>query len=146
MRSPSKARHKPTQLRQPHLDQRPSGRPEEILREAPDARKGGKGGGKRGKSEPRTKKRKQQCIHFYRGTCQRGDQCRYKHQVGEDGRPVPAGPEILQRFVSNEKRYNESRTQAQAKPKAAPRGGVTAPMIVPEPDDLAHGIVLQLRP
>ena len=24
-----------------------------------------------------------------------GDQCRYEHQVGEDGRPVPVGPEIL---------------------------------------------------
>ena len=26
------------------------------------------------------------------------DQCRYEHQVGEDGRLVPVGPEILQRF------------------------------------------------
>ena len=109
-----------------------------------DAKKGGKAGGKgkRGKSEPRVEKRKQQCIHFYRGTCQRGDQCRYEHQVGDDGRPVPVGPEILQRFDEAVKRYNESRAQAQAKPKAAPRGGVTASMIVLEPDDLEHGIVL----
>ena len=78
--------------------------------------KEGKGGGKgkRGKSEPRAEKRKQQCIHFYRGTCQRGDQCRYEHQVGEDGRPVPVGPEILQRFDEAVKRYNENRAQAQA--------------------------------
>ena len=99
------------------------------------------GKGKRGKSEPRTEKRKQQCIYFYRGTCQRGDQCRYEHQVGEDGRLVPVGPEILQRFDEAVKRCNENRTQAQAKPKAAPRGGITASMIVLEPDDLDHGIV-----
>ena len=62
----------------------------------PDAKKGGKGGGKgkRGKSEPRMDKRKQQCIHFFRGTCQRGDQCRYEHQIGDDGQPVPVGPEM----------------------------------------------------
>ena len=106
--------------------------PAKVESKSPDARKGGKSGGKgkRGKSEPGTEKRKQQCIHFYRGTCQRGDQCRYEHQVGEDGRPVPAGPEILQSFDEAVKRYNESRAQAQAKPKAAPRGGVTASMIV----------------
>ena len=40
------------------------------------------------------------------------------------------------------KRYNESRAQAHAKPKAAPRGGVTASMIILEPNDLGHGIVL----
>ena len=57
--------------------------PAKVESKSSDARKGGKGGGKgkRGKSEPRTEKRKQQCIHFYRGTCQRGDQCRYEHQV-----------------------------------------------------------------
>ena len=32
--------------------------------------------------------------------------------------------------------------QAQAKPEAAPRGGITASMIVLEPNDLGHGIVL----
>ena len=36
------------------------------------------------------------------------------------------GPEVLQRFDDAVKRYNETRAQAQAKPKAAPRGGVTA--------------------
>ena len=35
----------------------------------------------------------------------------------------------------------ESR-DTQAKPKAAPRGGVTASMIVLEPDDLEHGLVV----
>ena len=30
----------------------------------------------------------------------------------------------------------------QAKPKAAPRGGVSASMIVLEPDEVEHGIVL----
>ena len=115
-----------------------------VENKSPDARKGGKGGGKgkRGKSEPRTVKRKQQCIHFFRGTCQRGDQCRYEHQVDEDGRPVPVGREILQRFDEAVKRYNENRAQAQAKPKAALRGGVTASMIALEPDDIDHGIVL----
>ena len=62
-----------------------------------------------------------QCIHFFRGTCQRGDQCRYEHQIGDDGQPVPVGPEILQRFDDAVKRYNESRAQAQAKPKAVLR-------------------------
>ena len=99
----------------------------------------GSGKGKRGKSEPRVEKRKQQCIHFFRGTCQKGDQCRYEHQVGDDGRPVPVGPEILQRFDDAVKR---SRAQAQAKPKAAPCGGVTASMIILEPDDLQNGIVV----
>ena len=35
-----------------------------------------------------------------------------------------------------------TRAQAQAKPKAAPRGGVTASMILLEPDDLQNGIVV----
>ena len=78
-----------------------------------DAKKGSKGGGKgkRGKSEPRVEKRKQQCIHFFRGTCQRGEQCRYEHQVGDDGQPVTVGPEILQRFDDAVKKYNENRAQ-----------------------------------
>ena len=115
-----------------------------VESKSPDARKGGKGGGKgkRGKSEPRTEKRKQQCIHFCRGTCQRGDQGRNEHQVGEDGRPIPVGPEILQRFDEAVKRYNESKAQAQAKPKAAPRAGVTASMLILEPNNLGHGIAL----
>ena len=32
--------------------------------------------------------------------------------------------------------------QAQAKPEAAPRGGVSSSMILLEPNDLTHGIVL----
>ena len=118
--------------------------PAKIENKPPDAKKGGKGGGKgkRGKSEPRPEKRKQQCIPFFRGTCQKGDQCKCEHQMGEDGRPIPVGPEILQKFDEAVKRYSESKTQAQAKAKAAPRGGVTASMIVLEPDDLEHGIVV----
>ena len=114
------------------------GNPQSIESKPPDARKGGKGSGKgkRGKLEPKVEKaEKQQCIHFYRGTCQRGDQCRYEHQIGEDGRPVPVGPETLQRFDEAVKRYNENRAQTQAKPKAAPRGGITASMIVLEPEE-----------
>ena len=89
------------QLRQPHPDQKQEGAsqssPAKVEGKPPDARKGGKGRGKgkRGESEPRIEKRKQQCIDFYRGTCQRGDQCRYEHQVGEDGRPIPVRREIL---------------------------------------------------
>ena len=122
----------------------PQATPPRVENKPPEARREGKGSGKgkRGKSEPRVEKRKQQCIYFYRGTCQRGDQCRYEHQVGDDGRPVPVGPEILQRFDDAVKRYNETRAQPQAKPKAAPRGGVTASMIVLEPDDLQRGIVV----
>ena len=66
----------------------------------------------------------------------------YEHQVGEDGRPIPVGPETLQKFDEAVKRYNENRTQAQAKIKAAPLGGVTASVIVLEPDDLEHGVVV----
>ena len=67
----------------------------------PDQKKGGKGNGtgKRSRSETRPEKRKQQCIYFFRGTCQRGDQCRYEHQVGDDGQPIPVAPEIIQRFA-----------------------------------------------
>ena len=45
-----------------------------------ETKKGGKGGGKgkRGKSEPRHEKRKQQCIPFFRGMCTRGDQRNYQ--------------------------------------------------------------------
>ena len=119
----------------------PRSTPAKVENKTPEAGKGS-GKGTRGKSEPRVEKRKQQCIHFFRGTCQRGDQCRYEHQVGDDGRPVPVGPEILQRFDDAVKRYNETRAQAQAKPKAAPRGGVSASMIILEPDEVPHGIVL----
>ena len=102
----------------------------------PDQKKGGKGNGKgkRNRSETRPEKRKQQCIYFFRGTCQRGDQCRYEHQVGDDGQPIPVAPEIIQRFEDAVKRYSE--TRAQAKPKPAPRGGVSSSMIILEPDDL----------
>ena len=108
----------------------------------PEPRKGGKGNGKgkRGKSEPRPEKRKQQCIYFFRGTCQRGEQCKYEHQVGDDGQPVPVAPEIIQRFEDAVKRYNE--TRAQAKPKPAPRGGVSSSMLILEPEDLNQRIVL----
>ena len=122
----------------------PQGTPARVEPKPPENKKEGKGSGKgkRGKSEPRVEKRKQQCIHFFRGTCQKGDQCRYEHQTGEDGRPVPVGPEILQRFDDAVKRCNETRAQAQAKPKAAPRGGVAASMIILEPDELQHGPVV----
>ena len=104
----------------------PQSTPARAETKPPENKKEGKGSGKgkRGKSEPRMEKRKQQRIHFFRGTCQRGDQCRYEHQVSDDGRPVPVGPEILQRFDDAVKRYNETRAQAQAKP------------IILEPDDL----------
>ena len=50
---------------------------------------------------------------FLRGTCQKGDQCRYEHQVDNDGRPVPVGPEILQKFDEAVKRYNENKEAQQ---------------------------------
>ena len=49
------------------------------------------------------------------------------------------GPEILQKFDEAAKRYTESRNQVQAKAKAAPLGGVTASMILLEPDELEVG-------
>ena len=96
--------------------------------------KGGKGTGKgkRGRSESRLEKRNQQCIYFFRGNCQRGDKCKYEHQVGDDGQPIPVAPEIIKRFEDAVKRYGE--TRAQAKPKAAPRGGVSSSMLILEPD------------
>ena len=60
--------------------------------------------------------------------------------MGDDGQPVPVAPEIIQRFDDAVKRYGE--TRAQAKPKPAPRGGVSSSMIILEPDDLERGIVL----
>ena len=71
----------------------PQATPAKVESKPPEGKREGKGGGKgkRGKPEPRVEKRKQQCIYFYRGTCQRGDQCRYVHQVGDDGKPVPVG-------------------------------------------------------
>ena len=96
----------------------------------PEAKKGGKGGGKgkHGKSESRPEKRKQQCIPFFRGTCQKGHQCKYEHQVDSDGRPVPVGPEILQRYDEAVKRFNKSRAQAN-------QIMVTASMIVLDPEE-----------
>ena len=95
----------------------PQGNPAKVETKPPENKKEGKGSGKgkRGKSESQVEKRKQHCIHFLRGTCQKGDQCRYEHQVGDDGRPVPVGPEILQRFDDAVKRYNETRAQATSK-------------------------------
>ena len=52
----------------------------------------------------------------------------------------PFAPEIIQRFEDAVKRYNETRVQA--KPKAAPRGGVSSSMLILEPDVLEHGIVM----
>ena len=79
-------------LRNPTAQPRSSAQPTPPKVEAkpPEQKKEGKGNGKgkRGRSESRPEKRKQQCIYFYRGTCQRGDQCRYEHQVGDDGQPV----------------------------------------------------------
>ena len=114
------------------------------MEKPPETRKGGKGGGKgkRGKSETRVEKRKMQCIHFFMGTCQKGDHCRYEHQIVDDGQPMTVGPEILQRFDEAVKRYNESRVQATAKPKAAPRGGVSSSMIILEPNEVKHGVVI----
>ena len=128
---------------QPKAYPHPQGTPAKVETKPPENKKEGKGSGKgkRGKSEPRMEKRKQQCIHFFRGTCQRGDQCRYEHQVG-GWKPVPVGPEILQRFDDAVKRYNETRAQAQAEPKAVPRGGVAASMIILEPDELQRGTVV----
>ena len=119
----------------------PQSTPTKVESKPPETKKGGTGGGK-SESEPRVERRKQQCIHFFRGTCQKGDQCRYEHQVGDDGQAVPVGPEILQRFDDAVKRYSETRVQAEAKPKAAPRGGVSSPMIIIEPENVERGIVL----
>ena len=142
---PTTPRPKPKAQQKGNVQQAPT----KVETKTTDTKKGGKGSGKgeRGRpSEPRADKRKQQCIHFLRGTCQRGEQCRYEHQVGDDGKPVPVGPEILQKFDDAVKRYNENRAQAQVKPKAAPRGGVSSSMIILEPDDTTHGIVLSYRP
>ena len=71
----------------------------------PEQKKGGKGNGKgkRGRSESRPERRKQQCVYFFRGSCQRGDQCRYEHQVGDDGQPVPVAPEITRDLMMRSK-------------------------------------------
>ena len=86
-------------------------------------------------AEPRPEKRKQQCIPFLRGKCQKGDQCKYEHQVDDEGKPIPVGPEIIQKYDEAVERFNDNR--AQAKAKSAPKGvaGVTASMIVLEPEE-----------
>ena len=96
--------------------------PPKMEPKPPEQNKGSKGAGKgkRGRSESRPEKRKQQCIYFFK--------------------PVPVAPEIIQRFEDAVKRYSE--TRGQAKPKPAPRGGVSSSMIILEPDALDHGIVL----
>ena len=116
--------------------------PPKTEQKPPEQNKGGKGTGKgkRGRSESRLEKRNQQCIYFFRGNCQRGDTCKYEHQVGDDGQPIPVAPEIIKRFEDAVKRYGE--TRAQAKPKAAPRGGVSSSMLILEPDVREHGITL----
>ena len=78
---------------------------------------------------------------FLKGTCQKGGQCKYEHQVDNDGRPIPVSPEILQKHDEAVKTFNESR--AQAKAKAAPRGGVglTASMIILDPEENEEGVV-----
>ena len=108
--------------------------PPKIEQKPPEQKKGGKGSGKgkRGRSESRFEKRNQQCIYFFRGNCQRGDKCKYEHQVGDDGQPIPVAPEIIKKFEDAVKRYGE--TRAQAKPKAAPCGGVSSSMLILEPD------------
>ena len=60
--------------------------------------------------------------------------------MDNDGRLIPVGPEILQRYDEAVKRFNENR--AQAKAKAAPRGGVTASMIILESEDIKEGVVV----
>ena len=34
---------------------------------------------------------------FFRGNCKKGDNCNYEHQV--DGKPIPIGPEFIQRLM-----------------------------------------------
>ena len=85
----------------------------------------------RSKSEPDREKRKQPCIPFFRGISRRGDQCNYEHQVDNEGKPIPVGPETLQRYDEAVKRSSDN------KAKAAPRGGIgiTASMIVLDPEE-----------
>ena len=103
----------------------------------PEAKKGGKGGGKgkRNKSEPRPEKRKQQCIPFFRGICQRGDQCKYEHQVDNEGKPIPVGPEILQKYDEAVKRFNENKAHASTQGGV----GVTTSMIILDPEEQGEG-------
>ena len=116
--------------------------PPKTEQKPPEQNKGSKGSGKgkRGRSESRFEKRNQQCIYFFRGNCQRGDKCKYEHQVGDDGQPIPVAPEIIKRFEDAVKRYGETRVQA--KPKAAPRGGVSSSMLILESEVMEHGITL----
>ena len=97
----------------------------------------GKGGGKgkKGKAdEGKPEKRRQQCIPFCRGNCKKGNYCNYEHQVDGDGRPIPVRPEFLQKYDEATKRFNENKVQAKARPATRGGVGVTASMIVLEPD------------
>ena len=57
----------------------------------------GKGNGKNsgGAERPIVNKKGQQCIHFFKGACARGDQCVYGHIIGTDGKPLAIAPELL---------------------------------------------------
>ena len=61
----------------------------------------------------------------------------YEHQADADGRPVPVGPELLQRHDEVVKRFNENKTQTQVRNKAARKGGVgvNASMIVVDQEE-----------
>eukprot|EP00971_Amphidinium_carterae_P295453 5867860-Amphidinium_carterae.1 len=51
-----------------------------------------------------------QCYLFLKGRCKRGADCRYGHLVGDDGKPQPVAPELLEMFEKrNEARANKPR-------------------------------------
>ena len=74
-------------------------------------------------------------YHSTEDSDKRGDHCNCEDQLNSDGEPIPVGPEILQKHDEAVKRFNENK--AQAKAKSAPKGGVgiSASMIVLEPDE-----------
>eukprot|EP00971_Amphidinium_carterae_P104962 2078503-Amphidinium_carterae.1 len=51
-----------------------------------------------------------QCYLLLKGRCKRGADCRYGHLIGDDGKPQPVAPELLEMFDKrNEARANKPR-------------------------------------
>ena len=89
----------------------------------------GAGKGKKGKPEQKPEKRRQQCIPFCRGACEKGDHCNYEHQVYSDGQPIPVGPEILQKDDEAVKRFNDNKAQAKAKSAQGEESEILSPWL-----------------
>ena len=52
-----------------------------------------------------------------RGNCKKGDYCNYEHQADGDGKPIPVGPEALQKYDEAVKRFQEIGSMQRPNPR-----------------------------